>query len=588
MTRFRSLRSKLIILCVLSIALPFIVAGVYTYIEYTERVETRSRQNSQRLLRQVAVGLERYIKLVDDLSLAPLYNDGIVSILKKHSKATESGASAYTTAELMAIMRFLAELRFDRNEMSGVKLYSLDGVRFAYSESFANDLWSVNDSPWIPRVRSASGAARIVSSSSPTGAGAGDRGRISLIRLLREPFTHAPLGYIQVEFTLMHLEKAIFPTLAGQTDYLLLIYNAQEELLYPATIASMAFVGRNRLLRYNGKDYISSTWKTEPSGLSLYSLVPYAEVTQDAQTLTIASVLIALVAMIAACFVAILMADRIVSPLRKLAGHMTSVREGRFDTRVLRRTNDEVGELAEDFNLMTAEIQRLIDEVYRVSLKEQEAEILLLQSQINPHFIYNTLETISMMAVERGRMDISDTVTRLGKMLRFASTGTDRRIPLSSELAFAEHYMAIQSLRFGSRVRLDISVPSGLVECLVPKLCIQPLVENVIEHALGELPVRIGIHARKEDGDLVVSVENDGKCLSSGEAAVLEARIRLSDRGESEIIPFGSIRKGIALRNIHQRIVLMYGSGYGISVESGRHGGARFSIRVQFQKGGEA
>ena len=571
--RFISLRAKLILLCVLSIALPFAVVGSYTYAEYSARVEARSRMDSERLLRQIAIGAERYLKTIDDLSLAPLYDGELIALLKRRALSGRATAGPYATAELTTILRFFTALRFDRNEVRGVTLNLMDGSRFANTDYFAQDGWIVEATPWIARSRAAKGAARILGAS-------GDDGLFSLVRQLREPFTHAELGFIKVDFSAVNLERAIFPTLAEQRDYILIIYNAQEELIYPRSLSPMAFMGRRNLIEFEGTDYIASAYRSEPSGLSFYGLVPYAEVSRDAQTLTSASVLIAAVSLVLACILAVLMADRIVSPLRRLAERMASVRDGRFDTRAEATTHDEVGELAEDFNVMAAEIQRLINEVYRVNLKEQEAEILLLQSQINPHFLYNTLETISMMAVERDRLDISDTVTKLGKMFRYSSAGTANRVPLVSELAFAENYMAIQALRLGNRIAFEVAVPEGFYRCLVPKLSIQPFVENVIDHGLEERPVRIRVTARQEGGDLVVSIRDDGKGLTASSAAALETRIRSPDEENAAPAPFGSIRRGVALRNIHHRIALLHGPLYGVSAFAEKGGGALFELRV--------
>lgn len=579
-----SIRAKLILLGVLSIAVPFAVVGAYAYAEHAERVAERSRSYSERLLRQIAVGVERYLKTMADLSLAPLYDEELVSHLKRRTAA--AAPAAYSAAEFQTVMRFFAGLRFDRNEIHGFSLFAPGGARFSYAEYFSYDSWSAADRFALDRASAAAGALLVVPPSTEL-AGAGSvRSPARAVRALREPFTHAPIGFVQVEFSPVNLERAVFPALAGQEDYILLVYNAQEELIYPESLSPKTFVARGNLLRYEGKDYLASSWRSEPSGLTLYGLVPYADVVRETRTLTYSSALIAAASLLLSCFLAILFADRIVSPLRHLAERMASVKNGRFDARAEELANDEVGELAEDFNLMAAEIQRLIDEVYRVKVKEQEAEIMLLQSRIDPHFLYNTLETVSMMAVERGRMDISDTVAKLGKMLRYSSAASASRVPLASELSLAKDYMALQTLRLGTRLSLSTEIDPSLEGCLLPKLSLQPLVENVVAHGLGERPVRAIIGAAVSGGDLTVFVEDDGKGLDDREAAALEERIRRPEEGEPEPMPFGTVRRGVALRNIHQRIELLHGAPYGLSVRPRAGGGARFEIRVPLERGG--
>jgi two-component system sensor histidine kinase YesM len=145
--------------------------------------------------------------------------------------------------------------------------------------------------------------------------------------------------------------------------------------------------------------------------------------------------------------------------------------------------------------------------------------------------------------------------------------------------------MAIQTLRLGSRVSMGVSVNPSFMDILVPRLSLQPFVENVIDHALAERPVHVEIAARADGGDLRITIADDGRGLSEVEARSLEERIHRPDDAETDSVPFGTIRRGIALRNIHLRVLLLHGTAYGVSVSPALPRGSLFSLRVPLGPG---
>ena len=229
--------------------------------------------------------MERYLKSIDDLSLAPLYDEDLIALLKRRGGRTRARRSALDAGELTSIMRFFGSLRFDRNEVHGVRLYSGGGARFSYSEYFAYDEWRAKDAPWTERVLAASGASRILP------AGGGDpRNLLSVARALREPFTTTRrLASSRSNSAPATWSGQSFRRSRDRRTTSLLVYNAQDELIYPESLSPKTFVGRRNLLRYEGKDYIASTYRSQPSGLTLYGLVPYDDVSRETRTLTYAS-----------------------------------------------------------------------------------------------------------------------------------------------------------------------------------------------------------------------------------------------------------------------------------------------------------
>ena len=259
---------------------------------------------------------------------------------------------------------------------------------------------------------------------------------------------------------------------------------------------------------------------------------------------------------------------------------MKLVQSGAFNVKAEVATQDEIGQLSISFNNMVDELNRLVREVYETQLREREAELSALQSQMNPHFLYNTLESINMLALHNDQLQISDIVTSLGKLLRYTVEKADRPVTLKDELLFVEHYMQIQSFRLKNRLHADIDIEPSFEDCLVPKLTLQPLIENVIEHAMAGGTVTVRLTAHFLDDDLVIRVKDNGVGLTDAKMWEIERRMNEKNHWQEENNSFGQRRRGFGLRNVHQRLKLLYGDGYGLFIERHADAGACFFIRI--------
>lgn len=229
--------------------------------------------------------------------------------------------------------------------------------------------------------------------------------------------------------------------------------------------------------------------------------------------------------------------------------------------------SDEIASLYDYLGTMIGEIQRLLAEVYqerlhadRLTIQQKDAEFKMLASQINPHFLYNTLETIRMKARRSGQGDIEEIVKMLAKIMRSYIQISETDTPLSKEIELVECYLKIQQHRFGERIRYHICVEPALEDYKILPLVIQPIVENSIIHGLESKEGEGDIHisAREKDGYVVISVEDDGLGIPAGQLESMRQRLNRYDaRG-----------RHIGVANVHQRVRLKYGEAYGVRIES--------------------
>ncbi|HOM44047.1 MAG TPA: sensor histidine kinase, partial [Bacillota bacterium] len=251
--------------------------------------------------------------------------------------------------------------------------------------------------------------------------------------------------------------------------------------------------------------------------------------------------------------------------------------------------SDELGYLSESFNRMSKKIDYLVNRIYKEEIALKEAEIKALQAQINPHFLFNTLENINWMAQLNGVPEISETVSALAKLIDGSIGRGDRTISLREELEYIDNYMTVLKNRYEDRLEVIKILDEGLMDKKIPRLLIQPLVENAVKHGIGKSRRKgvIRLEAFREEGHIVFEVEDNGMGMTAEELEALNKRLQ-----EDELILEGNgtapARKSIGLENVNRRIKLLYGSSYGVKIESSYDEYTKVTVRIpdeQVQEG---
>ena len=262
----------------------------------------------------------------------------------------------------------------------------------------------------------------------------------------------------------------------------------------------------------------------------------------------------------------------IIRPIRQLLVQIGQIKEGNFIQLQEDCPADEIGGLNREVNDMSQKLKNLIEEVFTAKIKEQEAELKVLISQINPHFFYNTLDSIHWMAIRNKDYAVADQLEALSEIFRHVLSRGSDMVTVKSEVEFLNHYMMLMQARFGRRIRIHIYLPEELNTHLIPKLIIQPLVENAILH---------GLEPKKEGGLIEVTVGRSPSALeimvSDDGVGADEDQIRSRMNGHSDL------QDTFALCNIDERIKLRYGNGYGLKFESRMGVGCRVTVTLPFE-----
>ena len=327
-------------------------------------------------------------------------------------------------------------------------------------------------------------------------------------------------------------------------------------------------------IRLGGTKYLITKERMDSTGWYLINILPYSWLLSDLWKISMVIVL----AVAGTLVVTLLSLDRIltnvIQPLKKLERHMARVTIENMNEQVNITTDDEIGHLAGNFNSMLERIENLKEQVVEEQEDKRRYELQALQAQINPHFLYNTLDSIIWMA-ETQDSNIVAMTEALAKLFRISLNKGNEEILLKKEIEHVKNYLIIQSMRYADKFTFEICVEPEVEKCRIIKLILQPIVENCIYHGIKKKrgSGHIRIRAFREECNLIIKVEDDG-CGMSQEMC----RKMLSYEVEPENIS-GS---GIGVKNVNERIQLRFGKEYGLSYQSEEGKGATVTYLLPY------
>ncbi|MCX7709866.1 MAG: sensor histidine kinase [Clostridia bacterium] len=312
--------------------------------------------------------------------------------------------------------------------------------------------------------------------------------------------------------------------------------------------------------------------------------VPVNEISEKVSPLLFVTVLMMSIFILITIVFITIMVENIVRPIKKIIRAMKTAEKGNLDVRAEVKGQYEISEMAGYFNSMIAKIQKLIIDEYELEKKKKEAELNVLMGQINPHFLYNTLESIIWKAQLAGESEICDMAASLGNLYRISVNRGNLLVRVSEELEHVKAYLDIQKLRYKERIQCDIIVENdSVLKCYTLKMILQPIVENALTYGVEMTGTagKINIAVKEEDGVLKFSVSDNGVGMLPEELEKLRQKI------ESPILPDPEnaaedrkSHKGIGLRNINERIKLYFGETYGLTIESVKDTGTVIYVNV--------
>ena len=393
------------------------------------------------------------------------------------------------------------------------------------------------------------------------------------IKLIRSLNQLHPLGIL-----LIGIDKKVFEDLLSPVEELnntQIIIWRDEGILYDSApyengvLSSMhqdelfTFLKTDGIKRLSAAErfYVKSI-PCENTNWYITAVTPYNMLRLDKRNTLILFLCIAAMTLLVALLCSYLFTNNITETIRRLQRYVDNLKTGRQE-KIHFNPTDEIGRIGNEFIRVVEENEKLTTNLYKSLYQEKESELIALQSQINPHFLYNALDSIFWMAEEHNAPDISHMTVALSNMFKLSLNNGEKLITIRKELEMVQSYITIQKVRFEDRIRVITSVEEGILDLKIVKFILQPLVENAINHGIAHKDDGgiITIQIRRKENDILITVEDNGIGF------------------ETHDIPIPS--HGYAVRNIDDRLKLYYGADYGVQITSVPGQGTTAFVRLK-------
>lgn len=477
------------------------------------------------------------------------------------------------------VYEFLNQQTHGIRDYAEFSIYSRDGIcRYSTKKTDATDALETNWGILYACFRTEdvvyqAGARSWNSSDSSEG--------MMAAKAVRNPGEKEVLGYVSVRLERDDLTNFFGGILNDAYDLFLLdqtwrtAYCTQSIRAKETVTALRSQLMKNGSLQENSDTCYYLAQRSGRSGFALIIRQPKIYTPQVVWSMAATSVAMGILCVILCLYGAWMLSRHLAEPVHQLDEAMQEAEEHNYQLQIQMDRIDEIGQLADSFNRMTAEYCRNLEQSVRRQKELDDTQLRMLHAQLNPHFLYNTLDSMKWLGVTNQISQIADMSTNLAALLRMAIS--DRKmITVEEELDLVERYLNIQAIRYEDRFTCEIDVGEEFQYFMIPKLLLQPLVENAIIHGIADMEEGyIKIFAEAKNGDMIISVQDNG-CGMSDE--VLE-----KVNGGQKI--FQDRRGHLGLYNVGEIVRLNFGAGYGIAAQRLMQGGTRINVCLPMQRG---
>lgn len=566
-----SMAKKFLLLSAMTFILPLGFFVYFSYMSYSSTVDNKLFQMTENVLSLIEKNVQYTINDVSDTSNIIMTSGEVQSVLSVNPDAADYHQQILSHET--AVEDLLINLT-NNKQYIGTILLANDNYSLAKYKSLT---YRIDKNPidlgkelWMQETLDAYGKGCWFPSESTEYFTDNILIYTKLIRSLNQ--LH-PLGIL-----LIGIDKKVFEDLLSPVEELnntQIIIWRDEGILYDSApyengvLSSMhqdelfTFLKTDGIKRLSAAErfYVKSI-PCENTNWYITAVTPYNMLRLDKRNTLILFLCIAAMTLLVALLCSYLFTNNITETIRRLQRYVDNLKTGRQE-KIHFNPTDEIGRIGNEFIRVVEENEKLTTNLYKSLYQEKESELIALQSQINPHFLYNALDSIFWMAEEHNAPDISHMTVALSNMFKLSLNNGEKLITIRKELEMVQSYITIQKVRFEDRIRVITSVEEGILDLKIVKFILQPLVENAINHGIAHKDDGgiITIQIRRKENDILITVEDNGIGF------------------ETHDIPIPS--HGYAVRNIDDRLKLYYGADYGVQITSVPGQGTTAFVRLK-------
>lgn len=571
------LRTKVFILFTSIAIIPLVILTLFAYSRYVQTIEQRMDDISSTLFDHAVENANQTLSSIKQTAgLFTFYSDSdfsIVENLKKFSNPNQ-GYDSYDLFETNRNMRFIFQnVLYSYDYIYGLYVFTPSGAVLGHSSGLNGDLnvnYDCADQDWYQDTLDLNGKLYI----SPIGVHdlfSGKKNSMFFSQAIHDVYTHDFLGVLVINCDPALFDLSLLNTMPDITMLTLDNPTTSDVLYTNAFDFDYTFASQNKVVKQQNLNI---------SPLRLVAVFDYSTLFQEYNITGILMIAVAFACATGAVLLAYITSVNLTSPIEHLSRKMSSQKGHTLDltSRYLDRT-DEIGTLYNEYNSMVEELNTSVKRDYQDKLILMDAQMKSLEARINSHFLFNTLETINSMAEIDENDHIATMSLALGNMFRYTIKTQSELVTLEEELHHVMDYVSIQTIRFDERFKLELQLDDTLRDLYLLKLILQPLVENSLYHGLNYCTSgdTIAISGHSSNGCIYIDVSDNGVGMELPQLETLRSRLR----EEPSFTELGHRnRQSIGLKNIHSRIELYYGKGYGLSIDSHAGKGTTIHIKV--------
>jgi two-component system sensor histidine kinase YesM len=579
-----SLKNKILILVALVLFLAISVVGAYAYFLAAHQVVGKVIETQLGLVRQVSNNFDYILNDLGHISSFIIFDPN----LQKELHGTSINPNVLSYFELRD---YLDRILASKSYITMISIYGYNGVLYSTGSGFtSNKVVPFSDfqkNPLYQKALNLNGGIGVeYFNNQPPVVIDNRRRRILMYRMIKEFNHYHNLGVLLLWIDEEQIRSIYRSTVPNEGSTFIVDQNGmivsssdparlQEQVKHEPYYKFLKDSTGSAILQINQQKMLFTFSTSKETGWKFVTLTPAAVLTERINWLASVIIAMGIICYLLLLYLSTFITAMITNPIKQLSDSIKKVQRGDFSQQVYFTNEDEIGELGGGYNAMISYIKDLIDRVYKLQIREREAELNALQAQINPHFLYNTLDTIFWKAERNHVPEISEMVLALSRIFRLSLNRGNELATVAQEQELIEQYLILQKIRFKEKLAYEIDCDPGLLEMRLPKLILQPFVENAIIHGIEELENggHLRITGKLEQEWMVFTITDNGVGMADEKINQILSR---NNYNENPL----KVTGGYAVRNVVERLELYYSSNHELTFSSSPGKGTTVSLKI--------
>ncbi|RKP57239.1 sensor histidine kinase [Cohnella endophytica] len=576
--RLRSIQTNMVLASVFLIVLTIFIMSIISYYLTKDAVQSKAQAYTTELVKQVNNNIKSYVNGMKYMSDLAAGNHSVQEYLSNSTFSSLKEEKGYKEA----ISDMLESMLASRTDIASANVFGYGGQFVSgRKELELNPYIDIKTLGWYKNAQAAEGQNVL----SPSHVQPVFKGRYPwVVSLSRELISKdgKKLGVFLVDLNFSVMNDMFKDIRLGQRGYLFIVdsdgkivYHPQQQLVYSnlksEKIEEVLAIKSGTFTSDEGRDSRMYTVQDSDFGWKIVGVSYVNELVGNQNEIRLSFVLWGLVCVLIAIVLSFFLSQRVSKPIKRLQDSMKEVEKGNFDIHVMVPKSIEIGRLARAFNIMVGKIKELMSQVVHDQEQKRKSEINALQAQINPHFLYNTLDSIVWMAESNKSKEVVLMTSALAKLFRASISKGEELVSIRTEMEHIANYLMIQKMRYKNKLDYEIDIGDTVYDYKTIKVILQPIVENAIYHGIKKKhgPGLIRITAEETAADIHIHIEDNGNGMDEEKLKSLLLPARDAEEG-----------RGVGVRNVHERLMLYFGPEYGLSYNSKLGEGTKVTFRI--------